>query len=148
MSYALDDRAASPREPRLGASVGLTSEFRSSGVQEFRSSGVQEFRSSGVQEFRSSGVQEFRSSAWSEPQNYNQKGLSPEFLLSLSWLVAPELLQLLELLNSFPIAFRPGNGPFIVKSCHSGNKDVIDVAGFSKDGLAKIILKLPVKYES
>src|SRR5260370_40307247 len=52
------------------------------------------------------------------------------FRLPLTWLVAPELLQLLELLNSFPIAFRPGNGPFIVKACHTEVDDVIDVTGF------------------
>ena len=42
------------------------------------------------------------------------------FRLPLSWLMAPELLQLLELLNSFPIAFRPENGPFIEPGTRSG----------------------------
>jgi hypothetical protein len=69
------------------------------------------------------------------------------FRLPLSWLVAPELLQLLELLNSFPIAFRPENGPFIVKSCHTEVDDVIDVTGFSRACLAKIVLISPVKHE-
>jgi hypothetical protein len=62
--------------------------------------------------------------------------------------VAPELLQLLELLNSFPIAFRPENGPFIVKSCHTEVDDVIDVTGFSRARLAKTVLMSPVKYEN
>jgi hypothetical protein len=67
------------------------------GVQEFRSSGVQEFRSSGVQEFRSSGVQ-----VGKEPTDASKKPLQakmPKFLASL--LLAPELLELLELLNSY-----------------------------------------------
>jgi len=63
------------------------------------------------------------------------------FRLPLSWLVAPALL------NSFPIAFRPENGPFIVKSCHSEVDDVIDVTGFSRACLAKIVLISPVKHE-
>src|SRR6202167_758354 len=79
-------------------------EFRSSGVQEFRSSGVQEFRSSGVQEFRSSGVQEFRMARIAKLQA--AKRLWFENLRSTQShpTQAPELLQLLELLNSFSAA--------------------------------------------
>jgi Barrel-sandwich domain of CusB or HlyD membrane-fusion len=105
--------------------------------------GVQEFRSSGVQEFRSSGVQ-----GRTSHKITIKKPCHLNFRLPLSWLVAPELLQLLELLNSFPIAFRPENGPFIVKSCHTEVDDVIDVTGFSRARLAKTVLMSPVKYEN
>jgi hypothetical protein len=83
-------------------------EFRSSGVQEFRSSGVQEFRSSGVQEFRSSGVQEFRSSGVQEFSVERHAGLQAETVGARYGFHRAgtdgrllELLQLLELLNSF-----------------------------------------------
>jgi hypothetical protein len=51
-------------------------------------------------------------------------------------------------LNSFPLAFRPENGPFIVKSCHTRRYGVIDVTGFSRACLAKTVLRSPVKYEN
>src|SRR5258708_40063360 len=74
------DKKISPGErPAASIDCQIVHRARSLWMKEFRSSGVQEFRSSGVQEFRSSGVQEFRSSGWYEPQNYNQKDLSPEF---------------------------------------------------------------------
>jgi hypothetical protein len=105
----------------------------------FEKTGVQEFRSSGVQEFRSSGVQ-----GGTSHKITIKKTCHLNFKLPLSWLVAPELLQLLELLNSFPIAFRPEYGPFIVKSCHTQVDHVIDVTGFSRACLAKIVLISPV----
>jgi hypothetical protein len=86
----------------LGRAQGVpgVQEFRSSGVQEFRSSGVQEFRSSGVPEFRSSGVQEFRM-GWSGRMQAKKvlRAKMPKSAASL--LLAPELLELLELLNSY-----------------------------------------------
>jgi len=66
------------------------------GVQEFRSSGVQEFRSSGVQEFRSSGVQGGRIT-----QTQAKSFCDRDLRSSAFWLLPPELLELLELLNSY-----------------------------------------------
>ncbi|MBV8101838.1 MAG: hypothetical protein JOZ31_22055 [Verrucomicrobia bacterium] len=68
--------------------------------EEFRSSGVQEFRSSGVQEFRSSGVQEFSVGTITNCKKQRYLRFECEIYAVLS-LIAPELLQLLELLNSF-----------------------------------------------
>jgi hypothetical protein len=115
-------RSSGVQEFRSSRSSGVQ-EFRSSGVQEFRSSGVQEFRSSrssgvqgfkefrssrssGVQEFRSSGVQEFRSSGvqWGAAHKIARKRasypLDVRFSQRFQW-QTPELLQLLELLNSY-----------------------------------------------
>jgi hypothetical protein len=70
---------------------------------------VQEFRSAGVQEFRSSGVQEFRVARIRNCENktFMNRELRPT---QQRWWQAPELLQLLNSLNSylsFPIQRDP-----------------------------------------
>ena len=74
------------------------------------------------------GVQEFRGGTIHKITI--KKTCHLNFRLPLSSLVTPNSCNSS---NSFPIAFRPGNGPFIVKSCHTEVDDVIDVTGFFQD---------------
>jgi hypothetical protein len=97
--------------------------------KEFRSSGVQEFRSSGVQEFRSSGVQEFRSSGWGATPDCKQKPLAQNVALieGRGDCGPPELLQLLELLNSsFSISPETDGVAFLVHALETTSRCIDD----------------------